>query len=409
MFVATVELGEEQRKFAEDRFGPDGYRFVITSPFDIFWELQARFRESDSRQARDALYLWKPEHSAKLTVTRSQKTDACPGSGSPISASSPSDRGPVWSRRWRAITILYTVTFLFKFLLTWIGASRKVDMDITPEEVAALTDAELPVYTVLVPMYREARVLPLLFKALKALDYPAAKLEVKLVLEEDDTETIEAAKALRPPGTFEIVRVPPSYPKTKPKACNYALFFARGEFITIYDAEDQPEPDQLKKAVIAFRRSGDKLACVQARLNYFNRSRELADADVHARIFAVVRLPAARPRHAEDADSARRNLEPLPPVGAAPGARLGSLQRHGGCRPRRPPGAGRLFDRRHQLDHIRGGQRRPAELDPPALALDQGLHADLARPHAPPDRAVADDRAAGASSASTSSSVRRRC
>ena len=68
--------------------------------------------------------------------------------------------------------------------------------------------------------------LPLLAKALKGLDYPASKLEVKLVLEEDDNETIDAAKALRLPGTFEIVRVPPSQPKTKPKACNYALQFS---------------------------------------------------------------------------------------------------------------------------------------------------------------------------------------
>ena len=82
-------------------------------------------------------------------------------------------------------------------------------MDITDGAVAALTDAELPVYTVLVPMYREAKVLPLLVDALKKLDYPASKLEVKLVLEEDDSETIDAAKALRPPGIFEIVRVPP--------------------------------------------------------------------------------------------------------------------------------------------------------------------------------------------------------
>jgi len=161
---------------------------------------------------------------------------------------------------------------VFKFVLTFIGSSRKADMEISPEAIAALKDSELPVYTVLVPMYKEAKVLPLLTKALKGLDYPASKLEVKLVLEEDDTETIEAAKALRLPGTFEIVRVPPSQPKTKPKACNYALQFSRGEFVTIYDAEDQPEPDQLKKAVLAFRNGDPQLACVQGRLNYFNRS-----------------------------------------------------------------------------------------------------------------------------------------
>ena len=80
------------------------------------------------------------------------------------------------------------------------------------------------------------------------------------------------------PGTFEIVRVPPSQPKTKPKACNYALQFSRGEFVTIYDAEDQPEPDQLKKAVLAFQRGEPNLACVQGAAQLFQPVRKLADA-----------------------------------------------------------------------------------------------------------------------------------
>ncbi|CAN5325662.1 glycosyltransferase family 2 protein [soil metagenome] len=269
--IAAVEVGEAQHAWAARRCGSTGYSFVITSPLDVFWQVQTSFRETDSTNAREALFQWKPEHSAKITVTEGQKTVmlvaglayACFWLAAPAAC---------LFATMGAITILYTVTFFFKLVLTWLGASRKVDMDISPGETAALADADLPVYTVLVPMYREAKILPLLFEALRKLDYPASKLEVKLVLEEDDTETIEAAKTLRPPGTFEIVRVPPSHPKTKPKACNYALFFARGEFVTIYDAEDQPEPDQLKKAVIAFRRGGPKLACVQARLNYFNRS-----------------------------------------------------------------------------------------------------------------------------------------
>ena len=269
--LATVEIGKRQLEWAESRYGADGFEFVITSPFDIFWDLQRRFRDADSLHAREALYLWKPEHSAKVTTTRSQRATIVTGAIAYLVFLVIAPRAALIATM-AVITLLYTVTFLLKFLLTWVGSSRKVDMNISNEDVAALSDAELPVYTVLVPMYREARVLPLLIRSLKKLDYPASKLEVKLVLEEDDTETIEMAKALRPPGTFEIVRVPPSYPKTKPKACNYALFFARGEFITIYDAEDQPEPDQLKKAVLAFRRSSEKLACVQARLNYFNRS-----------------------------------------------------------------------------------------------------------------------------------------
>jgi cellulose synthase/poly-beta-1,6-N-acetylglucosamine synthase-like glycosyltransferase len=271
VLIATVEIGEKQCQWAEAQYGPDGYAFVITAPFDIFWELQERFRDADSLAAQNALFAWKPEHSAKLTVTPAQRTAFLVAGLAYLAFLMLAPRSCLIATM-GAVTCLYTFTFLFKFLLTWVGSSRKVDMDIPPEAVAALTDAELPVYTVLVPMYREAKVLPLLFGALRKLDYPASKLEVKLVLEEDDAETIAAAKALRPPGTFEIVRVPPSEPRTKPKACNYALFFARGEFVTIYDAEDQPEADQLKKAVLAFRRGGGKLACVQGRLNYFNRS-----------------------------------------------------------------------------------------------------------------------------------------
>jgi cellulose synthase/poly-beta-1,6-N-acetylglucosamine synthase-like glycosyltransferase len=168
-------------------------------------------------------------------------------------------------------TCIYTATFMFKLLLTWVGASRRVDMSASPEALAELKDADLPDYTVLVPMYREAKVLPLLARALGNLDYPQSKIEVMLVLEEDDEETIEAAKALNLPGTFTIIRTPPSHPKTKPKACNYALQYARGDLVTIYDAEDQPESDQLKKAVLAFQKGDSRLACVQARLNYFNR------------------------------------------------------------------------------------------------------------------------------------------
>lgn len=271
LILAATEITTEHFLWGDERFGPDSYDFVITSPFDILWQTQQLFRDWDSFFAREALYSWKPEHSAKYTLTKPQKLVLWVLLAVLVA-------GLVLAPMATAVTLMaffttiYTLTFVFKFVLTFVGSSRKADMEISPEAIATLRDSELPVYTVLVPMYKEAKVLPLLTKALKGLDYPASKLEVKLVLEEDDTETIEAAKALRLPGTFEIVRVPPSQPKTKPKACNYALQFSRGEFVTIYDAEDQPEPDQLKKAVLAFRNGDPRLACVQGRLNYFNRS-----------------------------------------------------------------------------------------------------------------------------------------
>lgn len=131
---------------------------------------------------------------------------------------------------------------------------------------------ELPDYTVMVALFREARVLPDLTEALKALNYPAAKLDIKLVLEEVDAETIAAARALTLPPHFEIVVVPDGAPRTKPRALNYALQFARGDFLVIYDAEDRPEPDQLMKAAAHFRQAAPEVVCLQARLTFDNAS-----------------------------------------------------------------------------------------------------------------------------------------
>jgi cellulose synthase/poly-beta-1,6-N-acetylglucosamine synthase-like glycosyltransferase len=169
------------------------------------------------------------------------------------------------------MSVFYLGNFLFKGLLVFVGGGRSTDMDdIVAIEARALSDDELPVFTVLVPMYKEPAMLPLLARSLRELDYPLGKLDIKLVLEANDVETIEVASRLGLEGVFEIIRVPPSHPQTKPKACNFALQFARGEFLVIYDAEDRPEPDQLRKVVATFRRSAPNTACLQCRLSYFN-------------------------------------------------------------------------------------------------------------------------------------------
>jgi len=128
-----------------------------------------------------------------------------------------------------------------------------------------------PTVTILIPLYKEAATLPHLVDALLDLDYPRDRLDIKILLEEDDIETKTLAEKLCSAPCFDLVHVPDSLPRTKPKACNYGLWTALGEFTVIYDAEDRPESDQLKKAVRAFRARDHRLACVQARLNYYNR------------------------------------------------------------------------------------------------------------------------------------------
>jgi cellulose synthase/poly-beta-1,6-N-acetylglucosamine synthase-like glycosyltransferase len=90
------------------------------------------------------------------------------------------------------------------------------------------------------------------------------------VLEADDGETIGALAGLDLGHPFEVITAPDVGPRTKPKALNVALPFARGRFTVIYDAEDRPEPDQLRRAFAAFEAGGDRLACVQARLTIDN-------------------------------------------------------------------------------------------------------------------------------------------
>lgn len=145
-----------------------------------------------------------------------------------------------------------------------------------------LADADLPIFTVMVALFREAAVVPDLLDALERLDYPRAKLDIKILTEEGDRETLDALERRRPRAGIEVIRMPAGKPQTKPRALNAGLMAARGELLCVYDAEDRPDPDQLRRAVSAFRRGGPDLACVQAKLAIDN----LGDGWI-ARHFAI--------------------------------------------------------------------------------------------------------------------------
>ena len=147
------------------------------------------------------------------------------------------------------------------------GRHRAHAMKARPER---LSDRELPLYTVLVPLFRETKVLPGLIQSLRELDYPPAKLEIMLVVEAVDLEIRATLQALDLPGSFRTLVVPDQEPRTKPKALNYALQFVRGDFVVVYDAEDRPEPDQLRRALEIFKGASPKLGCLQAQLNIYN-------------------------------------------------------------------------------------------------------------------------------------------
>jgi cellulose synthase/poly-beta-1,6-N-acetylglucosamine synthase-like glycosyltransferase len=170
------------------------------------------------------------------------------------------------------LSMFFLVAILFKLFLALVGSRFELHQAITKEDLREINDDELPVYTILLPVYKEDKLIKKLIWNLQSLDYPREKLDIKLVIEEDDDKTLNAVKNLDFPAIFQVIVVPFHMPKTKPKACNYALHFAKGKYITIYDAEDIPDTDQLKKVVSMFNKLPENYICIQCALNYFNRN-----------------------------------------------------------------------------------------------------------------------------------------
>jgi glycosyltransferase XagB len=188
----------------------------------------------------------------------------------------------IWATfTWSSLLVMLNIVFAFLYLTTGMARITAV-MTPLPRSVyqrrklPRVPNEDLPAYSVLVPLYDEAAMVPHLLHAMSSLDYPVDKLDVLFLAEADDAATLAAFRALRLPDHMAVIAVPPSKPRTKPKALNFALPLTRGKFVTIFDAEDRPEPDQLRKAVAAFengpKRRTEKLGCVQAALNISNSS-----------------------------------------------------------------------------------------------------------------------------------------
>lgn len=173
------------------------------------------------------------------------------------------------------LSFIYFADVFFNLHIILKSLQQPPEIHIPQEELDALKNSQLPMYTILCPLYKEAHVLPQFVQAIKELDWPKKKLDVILLLEADDIETIAAAKKMRLPSFITVQVVPDSLPKTKPKACNYGLNFAKGKFLVIYDAEDKPEPLQLKKVFIAFQKLPETVKCIQAKLNFYNPHQNL--------------------------------------------------------------------------------------------------------------------------------------
>jgi len=215
-----------------------------------------------------------PWASARVTVTRTQRMIFI---GILVAIAIPALTWPIVTGTTLALLmmIFYLWNSIERVYLFHRGVQVRDQLEIADHDALAIPAYELPMYTILVPAYGEPDVVGLLVRNLLRINYPKHKLDIKLLLEADDNLTIAAAREAIDQSHIRIVLVPPAEPRTKPKACNYGLEYALGEFVTIYDAEDEPDPLQLRRAVLAFRRGGPQLACVQAQLTYHNARQNL--------------------------------------------------------------------------------------------------------------------------------------
>lgn len=173
------------------------------------------------------------------------------------------------------ISFIYLVDACFYLFLIYRSFRGQAEVSFSQRQLREVRDRDLPIYSVLCPMYKEAYILPQFIKGLERLDWPKDKLDVIVLLECDDIESIATFKNMSVPNYMRMLVVPDSIPKTKPKACNYGLGHAKGEFMVIFDAEDIPDPMQLKKAYLGFKTLGPHVKCIQAKLNFYNSNQNL--------------------------------------------------------------------------------------------------------------------------------------
>lgn len=203
-----------------------------------------------------------------------------------------------------AVAIFLYSDALLVYLLTKLY-SKKI-IEVSDREADMVPDSKLPIVTVLLPVYREEITLPYLVKSVMQQRYPKNKLDVRILVEPDDHHTLKAIIALPDqagqtnaikynrygfPKTVRVwedaeisidyVYLHPKGARTKPNALNKGLTNAKGSIVTIFDAEDRPDPRQIRKAV-TYMLKHSEVSCVQARLAYYN-----PDQSIITKMFSI--------------------------------------------------------------------------------------------------------------------------
>lgn len=271
--VRTIraKLGEREMVYCAPRFEellrlgahatqhPELQTQLRVVPID---ELRAELTESNAPrlldEARQRLARRWPFASAHLDLPIASRIIFVVGI---LAAATAAALAPFWFKP--VFMPLIGILLVVPAIVRLIAAAYPQDTD--PEPVRPLDEGELPIYSILIPLRDEAHMVPQLRRAMRGLDYPPEKLDIKFVVESRSEATIAAVRQVLSEQRFELVVVPDAPPHTKPKALNYALPLVRGEYVVVYDAEDIPASDQLRRAASELT-ADPGLDCLQAEL-----------------------------------------------------------------------------------------------------------------------------------------------
>ncbi|MBT0159152.1 glycosyltransferase [Candidatus Bathyarchaeota archaeon A05DMB-2] len=268
--------------------------WIVASSESISMAIERVYQKIHTQKALLDLYYRNPDESAHQVLFPNQKILAV---GTLLAAITAViiNSALTFAFLFAAVNVAYFIVNPIKIYISLRGFKESENViRVSQQEITEAEDSELPTYTILVPVYRESKVLPQVMRNIYHMDYPKNKLDVKILMEEKDEETRNEARILGlfgKPQTqvegiptqeyreflkiFEPVVIPKADITTKPRACNYGLLRAIGKYCVIYDAEDKPDQDQLKKAAVAFANAPPKTACLQSKLNFYNAKENL--------------------------------------------------------------------------------------------------------------------------------------
>ncbi len=273
----------------------------VVSSKSIEWAIDNIYSEIHKKKAMLDLYNRTPNQSAYRVLYPNQKYFLIALTAAVV-VSAIISSALTFMVLFAAVSIAYFIANPIRIYISIRGfKGGRAPTKITRGEMLWTSDEDLPVYTVLIPVFHEAGVLAQNLYNMYRLNYPKDKLDIKVLMEESDEETINEAKALGLFGLpqkkiegipsekyseflklFDPIIIPKAAVTTKPRACNYGLLRAKGELCVIYDAEDNPDPDQLKKAAIVFLRLPKDVVCLQSKLNFYN-----ADENILTKWFSI--------------------------------------------------------------------------------------------------------------------------